>query len=249
MPSSLPSASRRALRIRRRSKRLANSCACCGQVGRVADVRRQVAELARERTPAAIAWPCARACLSVAEDGQRCQAGLVLLAVGRPAWRCSDSRRGRRRSRPGGCSRRCRGPSTGTSDSVNSAWPIGPLFSARAASPTALRYCGTPNLPASPRPITSTRGAVTPGRSCSRAVLPVLPLTSPRSSRARQAAAAGRRRGPAPPASGVLSAKAPTTMQSVCADAGASWFRLNSRAIEQIPGRSKGRVPYNRAAA
>jgi len=35
----------------------------------------------------------------------------------------------------------------------------------------------------------------------------------------------------------LLSANAPTTMQSVWAVAGASWFRVNSRVIQQIPGK------------
>ena len=99
----------------------------------------------------------------------------------------------------------------------------GPRFRGTAVS---LMYCGVPNLPSSPRPMTSTRGAATPGRSCSRAVLPVLPSTSPRSTSAfslpplavSMAAAAGVR---------LPSAKAPTTTQSTAAVAGAVWFRLN----------------------
>src|SRR5678815_3415721 len=35
----------------------------------------------------------------------------------------------------------------------------------------------------------------------------------------------------------LLSANAPTTMQSVSAVAGASWFKVNSRVIQQIPGK------------
>ena len=123
---------------------------------------------------------------------------------------------------------------TSSSESVNSALAEGPTFSARAASATALRYCGTPNLAVSPRPMTSTRGAVMPGRSCSRVVLPVLPPTSPRWTSALSlpplAASSAR-----PAGLRVLSPKAPTTMQSKPAVAGASWFSVNSSDIEQIP--------------
>src|SRR5688572_22687188 len=126
-------------------------------------------------------------------------------------------------------------PFTSSSLRVSSALATGPVLSARAASATALMYCGTPNLPASPRPTTSTRGAATPDRSCNSAVLPVLPLMSPRSS-------SERRRPPLasssdwPDGLSVLSAKTPTTTQSVATVAGAAGFRSNSRAIKQIPG-------------
>src|SRR4249919_4076993 len=125
--------------------------------------------------------------------------------------------------------------STGTSDSVNSAWATGPVHNARAASPAALRYCAVPNFARSPRPITSTRGAVTPGKSCSSAVLPVLPLTSPRAMSAlslpplaaSMACAAGAR---------LWSANAPTITQSVATSVGAEEMRLNSRDIAPYRG-------------
>src|SRR3546814_2545182 len=56
-------------------------------------------------------------------------------------------------------------PATSSSDRVNNALAPAPPLSARAASATAFRYCGTANLALSPRPTTSTRGAATPGRS------------------------------------------------------------------------------------
>src|SRR3546814_8816833 len=71
---------------------------------------------------------------------------------------------------------------------------------------------------------------LTPGMSCSSAVLPVLPDTSPRSTRACRrpplalstACAAG---------DSTLSAKTPTMTQSVVAVAGVDWFRANSRVM------------------
>src|SRR5690606_38369686 len=135
-------------------------------------------------------------------------------------------------------------PSTATSDRVSSAEPTGPVLSARAASPTALRYCAAPNLePGSPRPTTSTRAAATPATSWSMPVRPVLPLRSPRDSNALSrpplaasiAWAAGVR---------LPSDQAPTTTQSVRAVA-TSWlrgFRLNSRVIREASGVSA----YNR---
>src|SRR5690606_28260495 len=119
----------------------------------------------------------------------------------------------------------------------------GPVFSARTASAAALMYWGTPNFAFSPRPSTRTRGAVTPGRSCRTRLLPVRPLRSPRSSRAR-------RRPPLassiawPAGVSVLSAKAPMTTQSRAAAAAASRFRVNCRAIDQIPGADT----YNRGS-
>ena len=46
----------------------------------------------------------------------------------------------------------------------------------------------------------------------------------------------------------LLSAKAPTTMQSLATDVGASWFRVNSRDIKQIPDRKEEEFPYNHVA-
>src|SRR3546814_11697843 len=121
-------------------------------------------------------------------------------------------------------------PATSSSDRGNSALAPAPPLSARAASATAFRYCGTANLALAPRPTTSTRGAATPGRSCSSAVRPVLPDTSPRSTRACRrpplalstACAAG---------DSTLSAKTPTMTPSVVAVAGVDWFRANSRVM------------------
>src|SRR5688572_23277721 len=107
----------------------------------------------------------------------------------------------------------------------------GPTRSARTASATALRYCGTANFAGSPRPTTSTRGADTPVTSGSSAVRPVLPETSPRSSsavrRPPEAASIACADG-----DNDLSAYAPTTTQSVSAVRGSGRFRTNSRAID-----------------
>src|SRR5690606_28732496 len=114
------------------------------------------------------------------------------------------------------------------------------------ASATALRYCGTANLACSPSPTTSTREAVTPARSWSRAVRPVLPATSPRPARAV-------RRPPLAAAmacaAGVsdLSAKIPTTTQSISAEAGADWCRAWLRVMRSCcallgAGAARGRL-------
>ena len=58
-----------------------------------------------------------------------------------------------------------------------------------------------------------------------------------------QAAAAGVVQGLRRTGVRLLSAKAPTTMQSVATVAGAAWFRSNSRAIQQIPGEREGISP------
>ena len=71
---------------------------------------------ARARTARRRRWPCrapSAALSSPRMDSVR-EAGFVALLVAwRRAWRCSGSRRGRRRSRPGAGSRRRRGRSTG----------------------------------------------------------------------------------------------------------------------------------------
>src|SRR5690606_25819122 len=126
-------------------------------------------------------------------------------------------------------------PGTSSSARVSSAERTGPVFSARTASATAFRYCGTANLPGSPRPTTSTRGADTPARSCSTTVRPAAPSTSPRAASAarRPPLASSRAR-----AAGVrvLSAQAPTTTQSTAAVAGAAVFRANSRVMGSLCG-------------
>src|SRR5690606_33456006 len=130
-------------------------------------------------------------------------------------------------------------PGTATSVRVSSADAAGPVLSARAASPTALRYWATPNFAGSPSPTTSTRGAATPSRSCNSMVLPGLPERSPRSASARRrppqaasmACAAGVK---------VASANAPTTTQSTLAVMGASRLRRVSRLIRGSDGETMG---------
>src|SRR5690606_2113434 len=125
-------------------------------------------------------------------------------------------------------------PATGNSDSVDSAEATGPVRRARAASATALRYCGAPNLPASPRPTTSTRGALTPGRSRAIAVRPARPLASPRATRAASlpplASSRVRPEGDSEPSSNT-----PTMTQSTSAAVAGSRFSVNSRLIDQFP--------------
>ena len=134
----LPSASRSSTSHSALSKRAANSCACCGEVGRVADVRRQVAELARERDAGGDRLAL-RQRVRRRRRRSRTPSGRSRRAScsWRRAWRCSGSRRGRRRSTAWRMFQAASRPLTGTSDSVNSALRdrAGPAARARHRRP------------------------------------------------------------------------------------------------------------------